>query len=60
MLSNLPALRTISIPTMYLNSIRHSIGLSKHLEHGMNALEISLLQIHLKSGRLILLYLQDG
>jgi hypothetical protein len=45
MLRNLLSLKTISISTMYLNSIRHSIGLSKHVDHGMNALEIFLLII---------------
>jgi hypothetical protein len=39
MLRNLPASRMISILTMALSSVRHSISLSKHQEYGMNALE---------------------
>jgi hypothetical protein len=27
--------------TMFINSIRRSMGLNKHQEHGMNALEFS-------------------
>jgi hypothetical protein len=34
------------------------MGLSKHQEHGMNALEISLFLIPSRSGKLILLSLQ--
>jgi hypothetical protein len=39
MLSNLLALKMISILTKSLNSIRRSIALSKHQEHGLNDLE---------------------
>jgi hypothetical protein len=34
-------LRMTGIPTMYISSLRRSMDLSKPLEHGMNALEIS-------------------
>jgi hypothetical protein len=36
-----PALRMTGIPAMCIRSLRHSMGLSKHQEHGMNALKIS-------------------
>jgi hypothetical protein len=42
MLSNLPALKIVSILTMYINSQRHFMGSSRPQEHGMNACEISL------------------
>jgi hypothetical protein len=35
----------IKLKTMFINSIRCSMGLSKHQERGMNALEIFLLKI---------------
>jgi hypothetical protein len=40
MWSNHPASKVKSILTMFINSIRHSMGLRKHQEHGMNALGI--------------------
>jgi hypothetical protein len=40
---------------MFINSIRRSIGLSKHQEHDMNALEIFLLKMVLGLVRPILL-----
>src|SRR5690348_10773371 len=42
MLSNLPDLKTVSILTMFISSLRRFMGSSKPQEHGMNALEISL------------------
>jgi hypothetical protein len=42
-------------PNHFINSIRHSMGLSKHQEHGMNALEIFYLTIVLGLERVILL-----
>jgi hypothetical protein len=51
MSSNLSALKMISILTMFISSIRCCTGLSKHIEYGMNSLEIFLLQIHLKVGK---------
>jgi hypothetical protein len=45
MWSNDPASKVKSILTMFINSIMHSMGLSKYQEHGMNALEILLLKI---------------
>jgi flagellar basal body L-ring protein FlgH len=39
MWSNHPALKVNDIITISINFIRHSMGLSKHQEHGMNALE---------------------
>jgi hypothetical protein len=36
----LPQSRMIGTSTMYTCSLRHSVGLSKHQEHGMNTLEI--------------------
>jgi hypothetical protein len=38
MWSNRPTSRVKSILTMFINSIRYSMGLSKHQEYGMNAL----------------------
>jgi hypothetical protein len=45
MWSNYPALKVKNIITMSINSIRRSVGLSKHQEHDMNALEIFLLKM---------------
>jgi hypothetical protein len=36
-----PALRMIAIPTMFISSLRRSMGLRKHQEQGMNALDTS-------------------
>ena len=41
MLSNHRVLKIPSFPTTSTNSKRHSMGLSKHQEHGMNALRNS-------------------
>ena len=54
MLSNLPALKTVSILTMFIGSLRRFMGSSKPQEHGMNALEISLSLMDSKSERPIL------
>jgi hypothetical protein len=35
-----PVPKVKNILTMFINSIRHSMGLRKHQEHGMNALGI--------------------
>jgi hypothetical protein len=43
--SNRPALKVMNIITLSINSIRRSMGLSKHQEHGMNALETFLLKM---------------
>jgi hypothetical protein len=43
--SNRPALKLMNIITLSINSIRRSMGLSKHQEHGMNALETFLLKM---------------
>jgi hypothetical protein len=56
MLSNLPALKTVSTLTMYISSLRHFMGSSKPQEHGMNALEIFLSLMGSKSERPILFY----
>jgi hypothetical protein len=40
MWSNHPALRVKSILTLYINSTKHSIGLSKHQERDMNVVGI--------------------
>jgi hypothetical protein len=45
MWSNHTALKVNDILTMSINSIRHSMGLSKHQEHGINVLGTSLLKI---------------
>ena len=55
MLSNLTALKIVSILTMCINSQRRFMGSSKPQEHGMNALEISLLLMASKSEKLTLL-----
>jgi hypothetical protein len=47
-LSNHRVLKIPSFPTMFTNSKRRSIGLSKHQEHGMNALRNSCLNKALK------------
>jgi hypothetical protein len=45
MWSNHPALKVKDILTIFINSIRRSMGLSKHQDHGMNALGTSLLKM---------------
>jgi hypothetical protein len=55
MLSNHLVSRKISILIMYLSSIRYSMGLSKHQEHGIYVFETFQLQIHLRLGKLVLL-----
>ena len=55
MLSNHLAFKIQSILTMSTNSIRRSMGLNKHQEHGMNAYEISLSLMASKSVKPILL-----
>jgi hypothetical protein len=45
MWSNRTDLKVNDILTMAINSIRRSMGLSKHQEHGINALGTSLLKI---------------
>jgi hypothetical protein len=52
------ALRMIGIPTMCISSLRRSMDLSKPQEHGMNALEIFLLLMLSRLGKLIPLFLQ--
>jgi hypothetical protein len=52
-----PALKIVSILTMFINSQRRFMGSSKPQEHGMNACEISLSLMASKSARPILLYL---
>jgi hypothetical protein len=51
------ALRMTGIPTTSISSLRHSMDLSKPQEHDMNALEISLLPMFSRLGKLILLSL---
>ena len=51
MLSNHQVLKITSFSTMSTNSKRHSMGLSKHQEHGMNALRNSCLNKALKIGK---------
>ena len=60
MLRNRRALKTISILTMFPSSIRRSMGLSKLLEHGMNALGIFSLKRALLLERPILLFSPRG
>jgi hypothetical protein len=55
MLSNHPTFKVKDTLTMSINSIRHSMGLSKHQEHGMNVLGTSLLKMVLGLVRLTLL-----
>jgi hypothetical protein len=50
------ALRMTGIPTMSTSSLRRSMDLSKPQEHGMNTLEIFLLLMLSRLGKLILLY----
>jgi hypothetical protein len=45
MWSNHPASNVKNILTMFINSIRRSMGLSKHQEHGMNDLGTFLLKM---------------
>jgi hypothetical protein len=45
MWSNHLALKVKNILTMSINSIRHSMGLSKHQEHDINALGTFLLKM---------------
>jgi hypothetical protein len=45
MWSNHPDLKVNDILTTSLNTIRRSMGLSKHQEHGMNVLGTSLLKM---------------
>jgi hypothetical protein len=45
MWSNHPALKVKDILTMCINFIMHSMGLSNHQEHGMNALGTYLLKM---------------
>jgi hypothetical protein len=54
MLSNLPALKIVSILTMFINSLRRFMGSSKPQEHGMNACELSLSLMASKSEKSIL------
>jgi hypothetical protein len=51
------ASRMTVIPTMFISSLRRSMGLSKLQEHGMNALEIFLFRMISRLGKLILLSL---
>jgi hypothetical protein len=55
MLSNLPALKIVSILTMCKNSQRRFVGSRKPQEHGMNVYEISLSLMASKSIKPILL-----
>jgi hypothetical protein len=48
MWSNHSTLKVKNILTMSINSIRRSMGLSRHQEHGMNALGTFLLKIVLE------------
>jgi hypothetical protein len=50
MWSNRPALIVKIILTMFINSIRHSMGLRKHQDHGMNDLEIFLIDNSFRIG----------
>jgi uncharacterized membrane protein YfhO len=45
MWSNHPTLKVKNILTISINSIRHSMSLSKHQEHGMNVLGTFLLKM---------------
>jgi hypothetical protein len=55
MWSNHPASKVKNNLTMSINFIRRSMGLTKHQEHGMNALGTSLLKMILGLGRPTLL-----
>jgi hypothetical protein len=57
MLSNLLALKTISIPLVSISSQRRSTGLSKCRGHGMNVWEIFLISNAFKVGKQMLLSL---
>jgi hypothetical protein len=52
-----PGFKDDSTPTMCTSSLRRSMDLSKPQKHGMNALEISLFLMLLRSGKLIQLFL---
>jgi hypothetical protein len=52
-------LKVKDILTMFINSIRHFMGLSNHQEHGMNVLVTSLLKMVLALVRLTLLSLLE-
>jgi hypothetical protein len=54
-LSNLPALKIVSILLMFISSQRHFMGSSKPQEHGMNACETLLSLTASKSEKLTLL-----
>jgi hypothetical protein len=51
------ASRMTGIRTMFISSLKRSMGLSKLQEHGMNAFEIFLFSMLSRSGKLILLFL---
>jgi hypothetical protein len=55
MWSNHRALKSKNVLIMFISSIRRSMGLSKLLEHGMNALEIFSPKIILRLVKPILL-----
>jgi hypothetical protein len=57
MLSNLLALKTVSILLIFTSSERRSMGLSKNQEHSMNACETFLLQMASKLAKQVLLAL---
>jgi hypothetical protein len=57
MLSNLPALKIVSILIMFTNSLRRFMGSSKPQEHGMNVEEIFLSLMASKLAKPILLSL---
>jgi hypothetical protein len=57
MWNNPLASRMIGTPTMCTCSLRRSMDLRKPQEHSMNALEISLFLMLLRSGKLIILFL---
>jgi hypothetical protein len=50
------AKRMTGIPTMFISSLRCSMGLSKLQEHGMDALEIFSFPMLSRSGKWILLF----
>jgi hypothetical protein len=50
------ASRMTGIPTMFISSLRRSMGLSKLQEHGMDALEIFSFPMLSRSGKWILLF----
>jgi hypothetical protein len=56
MWSNHRALKIKNILIMYISSIRHSMGLSKPLEHGMNDLGIFSPKMVLKLVKPVLLF----